>query len=107
MGLARRSLLVKARRGSRVHNGQWRTRRQRRAERPLAPRPPGSRELSSERINGDASDGYCFAAALTGRGGRPEAMSHDERADWQLVDAVSHDLRGDDGHATAAAVQAI
>ena len=34
-------------------------------------------------------------------------MSHDERADWQLVDAVSQDLRRDDGRSTAAAVRAI
>ncbi|HMI69952.1 MAG TPA: hypothetical protein VK510_08155, partial [Solirubrobacteraceae bacterium] len=32
---------------------------------------------------------------------------HDERADQRLVDAVGHDLRGEDGQATATAVRMI
>ena len=49
-----------------------------------------------------------FAASLTGR--RPTSPSRstpDPLADQRLVDAVSHDLRGDDGHATATAVRMI
>jgi uncharacterized membrane protein YccC len=48
-----------------------------------------------------------FAAALAGRGYVPEPLVHDERADRRLVDAVSQDLRGDDGNATATAVRVI
>ena len=48
-----------------------------------------------------------FATALTGHGDLPEPMIHDELADGRLVDAVSHDLRGEDGHATATAVRMI
>jgi hypothetical protein len=48
-----------------------------------------------------------FAAALTGRGDVPEPMIHDELADQRLLDAVSHDLRGEQGQATATAVRMI
>jgi hypothetical protein len=48
-----------------------------------------------------------FAAALTGPRDLPEPLSHDELADRRLVDAVSHDLRGEDGQATATAVRMI
>jgi len=48
-----------------------------------------------------------FAAGLTGRGDLPEPLTHDERADQRLVDAVGHDLRGEDGQATATAVRMI
>jgi uncharacterized membrane protein YccC len=49
-----------------------------------------------------------FAAALTG-GLRdlPEPLNHDQLADQRLVDAVSQDLRGEDGQATATAVRMI
>jgi hypothetical protein len=48
-----------------------------------------------------------FAAALTGRGDVPAPMIHDKLADQRLVDAVSHDLRGEHGQATATAVRMI
>jgi hypothetical protein len=48
-----------------------------------------------------------FAAALTGRRDVPDPLMHDELADQRLVDAVRHDLRGEDGEATAAAVRMI
>ena len=48
-----------------------------------------------------------FAVSLTGRGHLPEPLEPDPLADQRLVDAVSHDLRGDDGQATATAVRMI
>ena len=37
----------------------------------------------------------------------PEPLEPDDAADQRLVDAVGHDLRGDDGQATATAVRMI
>jgi hypothetical protein len=48
-----------------------------------------------------------FASALTGGSAVPEPLAHDDGADRRLVDAVDHDLRGDDGTATATAVRMI
>jgi uncharacterized membrane protein YccC len=48
-----------------------------------------------------------FAVSLTGDGQVPEPLEPDALADQRLVDAVGHDLRGDDGHATATAVRMI
>jgi hypothetical protein len=48
-----------------------------------------------------------FAGGLTGDGRLPEPLEADPRADQRLVDAVSHDLRGDDGQATGTAVRMI
>jgi hypothetical protein len=48
-----------------------------------------------------------FAVSLTGDGHLPEPLGSDPLADQRLVDAVSHDLRGDDGQATATAVRMI
>ncbi|MEN3282785.1 MAG: hypothetical protein V7607_3925 [Solirubrobacteraceae bacterium] len=48
-----------------------------------------------------------FAASLTGAGEVPEPTEHDDVADQRLVDAVGHDLRGEDGQATATAVRMI
>ncbi len=48
-----------------------------------------------------------FGAALTGAGGVPDALAADELADRRLVEAVDHDLRGEDGQATATAVRMI
>ena len=48
-----------------------------------------------------------FAVSLTGQGSLPDPLEHDPRADQRLVAAVSHDLRGDDGQATATAVRMI
>jgi len=48
-----------------------------------------------------------FAASLTGQGRLPNPLEHDPHADQRLVAAVSHDLRGDDGQATATAVRMI
>jgi hypothetical protein len=69
-------------------------------------RAAARRELlaSTEQMSGWYRD---FAASLTGMGGVPEPSTHDESADRRLVNAVSHDLRGEDGQATAAAVRMI
>jgi hypothetical protein len=48
-----------------------------------------------------------FAGGLTGDGRLPEPLKPDPAADQRLVDAVSHDLRGDDGEATGTAVRMI
>jgi uncharacterized membrane protein YccC len=48
-----------------------------------------------------------FGAALTGDSGVPDPLAADELADQRLVDAVDHDLRGEDGQATATAVRMI
>jgi hypothetical protein len=48
-----------------------------------------------------------FAAALNGDGSVPQPMLHDDGGDQRLADAVGHDLRGDDGRATATAVRVI
>jgi hypothetical protein len=48
-----------------------------------------------------------LAASLTGRGDVPAPLDHDGLADRRLVDAVRHDLRGEDGRATATAVRVI
>ena len=48
-----------------------------------------------------------FAAALTGPHHVPEPLNHHELADQRLIDAVRHDLGGEDGQATATAVRMI
>lgn len=48
-----------------------------------------------------------FADSLVGQGPVPEPLSADAVADGRLVDAVGHDLRDADGHATATAVRVI
>jgi uncharacterized membrane protein YccC len=48
-----------------------------------------------------------FAESLVGQGAVPEPLSPDSIADGRLVDAVGHDLRDTDGHATATAVRVI
>jgi hypothetical protein len=48
-----------------------------------------------------------FGQALVGVGVLPEALERDEQADARLVAAVSHDLRSNDGRATATAVRMI
>ena len=48
-----------------------------------------------------------FAESLVGQGAVPEPLSDDSVADGRLVDAVGHDLRDSDGHATATAVRVI
>jgi uncharacterized membrane protein YccC len=48
-----------------------------------------------------------LAASLTRSGAVPEPLARDELADGRLVAAVAHDLRGEDGHATATAVRMI
>jgi Fusaric acid resistance protein-like len=48
-----------------------------------------------------------FAVSLTGDGRLPDPLEPDPGADQRLVAAVSHDLRGDDGQATATAVRII
>jgi len=48
-----------------------------------------------------------FAESLTGRGAVPEPLADNTGADGRLVDAVGHDLRDRDGHATATAVRVI
>jgi hypothetical protein len=48
-----------------------------------------------------------FGTALTGAGDVPDAQPRDAAADARLVEAVSQDLRGDDGSATATGVRMI
>jgi uncharacterized membrane protein YccC len=48
-----------------------------------------------------------FAASLIGLGEMPEPLAHDKLADRRLIDAVRHDLQGEDGQATATAVRMI
>jgi hypothetical protein len=48
-----------------------------------------------------------FAESLAGRGAVPEPLTDNTGADGRLVDAVGHDLRDRDGHATATAVRVI
>jgi hypothetical protein len=59
---------------------------------------------SSERMTGWYR---AFADSLTGRGDVPDPLMPDPGADQRLVDAVSSDLRGEDGEATATAVRMI
>src|SRR6201999_3572994 len=44
-----------------------------------------------------------FAGSLEGRGDVPTPLPQDAVADGRLVEAVSHDLRSEDGQATATA----
>jgi uncharacterized membrane protein YccC len=48
-----------------------------------------------------------FAESLSGHAAVPEPLSPDAVADGRLVDAVGHDLRDQEGHATATAVRVI
>jgi hypothetical protein len=48
-----------------------------------------------------------FAESLVGHGDVPIPLAADRVADGRLVDAVGHDLRDRDGHATATAVRVI
>jgi hypothetical protein len=48
-----------------------------------------------------------FASSLTGLGEIPEPLARDESGDQRLVEAVSHDLRSEDGHASGAAARMI
>lgn len=48
-----------------------------------------------------------FAAGLTGRKTVPDPLAPDEVGDRRLVDAVAHDLRDSDGHATSTGVKVI
>ena len=59
---------------------------------------------TSELIRGWYDD---LAAALISRSEVREPLAHDKLADGRLVDAVRHDLRGQDGQATATAVRMI
>jgi fusaric acid resistance family protein len=48
-----------------------------------------------------------FAESLVGQGTVPEPLTADMVADGRLIDAVGHDLRDQDGNATATAVRVI
>ena len=48
-----------------------------------------------------------FAASLTGARAVPDPLARDQVADGRLVEAVAHDLRDADGHATATGVRVI
>jgi hypothetical protein len=48
-----------------------------------------------------------FASSLTGRGEVPEPQPHDELADKRLIEAVSRDLRREDGRASTTAARII
>jgi hypothetical protein len=69
-------------------------------------RSAARRELLAEA--GQLSDWYeGFAASLAGRSSVPEPLAQDGDADSRLVDAVSRDLRSDDGEATDTGVRMI
>ena len=59
---------------------------------------------SSERVEGWYED---FARSLLERREPQRPLSHDRVADGRLVEAVRHDLRGEDGKASATAVRMI
>jgi Fusaric acid resistance protein-like len=61
--------------------------------------------LASTELMVDWYDG--FAASLAGRGEVPEPLPHDELADGRLVDAISRDLRLQNGQASATAARMI
>jgi uncharacterized membrane protein YccC len=61
--------------------------------------------LTSTALIVDWYDG--FAASLTGRRAVPKPLRHDEVADDRLVEAISRDLRQDDGQASATAARMI
>jgi hypothetical protein len=48
-----------------------------------------------------------LAACLAGQGDLPEPLPHDKDADNRFIEAVRHDLRAQDGKATATAVRMI
>jgi hypothetical protein len=48
-----------------------------------------------------------FAAAIVGQGEIPEPLRHDGAADGRLIEAVDHDLRREDGRASATAARMI
>jgi Fusaric acid resistance protein-like len=61
--------------------------------------------LASTELIVDWYDG--FAASLTGRGAVPEPLQRDDLADGRLIEAVSNDLRREDGQASATAARMI
>jgi uncharacterized membrane protein YccC len=69
-------------------------------------RAAARRELmaSSDMVNGWYSR---FAGSLSGQGEVPTPLDPDQLADGRLVEAVGHDLRDREGHATATAVRVI
>ena len=61
--------------------------------------------LASTRLMVDWYDG--FAASLTSPSAVPEPLRHEQLADGPLIEAVSHDLRRDDGLAGTTAARMI
>ncbi len=61
--------------------------------------------LASTELIVDWYDG--LASSFTGRGEVPEPQPHDELADKRLIEAVSRDLRGEDGQASTTAARII
>ncbi|HEV2370637.1 MAG TPA: FUSC family protein, partial [Streptosporangiaceae bacterium] len=59
---------------------------------------------TAERVQGWYDD---FAARLVAGRAPQEPLGHDQATDSRLVEAVRHDLRGEDGNATATAVRMI
>jgi hypothetical protein len=59
---------------------------------------------STERIVGWYND---FAASLTGQRDVPEPLQHDDLANGRLIEAISNDLRHEDGRASATAARMI
>ncbi len=72
---------------------------------------PGDRGAARRELDGmtGAMTGWYddLADGLSGSQDLPEPVAIDDRADQRLVDAVSSDLRGEDGRATATAVRVI
>ena len=48
-----------------------------------------------------------FAASIIGQGEIPEPLRHDAAADGRLIEAVDHDLRHEDGGASATAARMV
>jgi hypothetical protein len=71
----------------------------------------GDRSAARSELLGSAAkvDGWYdrFAASLVGREQVPGPLARDDEADGRLVEAVRHDLRDEDGNATATGVRVI
>jgi uncharacterized membrane protein YccC len=72
---------------------------------------PGDRTAARQELHAEADQVKLWfdelAAGLIGRSDLPEPLVHDPARDDRFITAVRHDLRGEDGKATATAVRMI
>jgi uncharacterized membrane protein YccC len=72
---------------------------------------PGDREAARAELLATSAQVrqwyYELASSLDAAAAAPPPLGHDTGADARLIDAVRHDLRGDDGTATSTAVRVI